>query len=430
MSMDWYNLPHEMLDTWNAEWSDGSGNTIHELTRGLQSFVNEQMRNNLQVSSMQLGTWLGRNGWMKERVQKKDRWTKGGQSPHAPWYIDFTRSPVRFSNLAFTKGVIFVTRDGTAPRVYWEVRHFAKALKDSNENFNMYRWWGHQRHMFEKLRKEFNFDALTLRPCRMACVKLGNTSPTMCTKETLLDTNGLIVMLLRCTIHSKPTENQKIAKDVLNDLLHRLLSKVDAEDELWGSFTSRSLSKGELMNPLTDGKTSTTGKYAGRQKSGLGHIAETTSGSEAVAERMICVFANRKKCEKWWTCLIDGLKMLEERITTMVLTGKVGQISSVIPSLKGAKRATELSPEIVEVTVQEIGTTVKSADANKGGHDDVACQPNKRAKTKSEARERAPELTAAIEKATVQRSGTTARSAGSSKNRHDDVAWNPSRCGK
>ena len=137
MKIDGYHLPKEVLPTWNAEWADGSGSTIHELTRNLQCFVLDQMKTNLQVSTIQLGTWLGRNGWLKERVRKIDRWTKGGQSPHAPWYIDFTRSHLRFSNLAFTKGVIFVNRDASAPRVYWEVRHIAKALNARNENFNM-----------------------------------------------------------------------------------------------------------------------------------------------------------------------------------------------------------------------------------------------------------------------------------------------------
>ena len=83
MKIDWYHLPSEVLATWNAAWSDGSGGTIHELTSGLKGFVLDQMKTDFQVSTKQLGTWLGRNGWMKERVQKIDRWTKGGQSPRA-----------------------------------------------------------------------------------------------------------------------------------------------------------------------------------------------------------------------------------------------------------------------------------------------------------------------------------------------------------
>ena len=259
MVLDWPHLPCEVLNTWNATWSEGSGGTIHDLTQELKSFVHDQTKTDFQVSTRQLGAWLGRNGWMKERVQKKDKWTKGGQNPHAPWYIDFTRSELRFSTLAFARGVIFVHRDGTTPRVYWEVHHFARALKASSVNFNMYRWWGYQRHKFEQLKTEFTFDEMTLRPCRMACVRLGNTEPTMCTKETLLDTKGLIVLILRCTIHSKQTTNQTLAKAVLNDLMHRLLSTVDAENEVWSSFACHDFSKDHMMTASTDRKKTKEG---------------------------------------------------------------------------------------------------------------------------------------------------------------------------
>ena len=89
-----------------------------------------------------------------------------GPARHRPWYIDFRGDPLLLSKLAFTKNVIFVNRAESEPEVYRELRHFTKALNADIENFNMKNWWGHQKRCFEKLRAEFEFGPLALRPSR------------------------------------------------------------------------------------------------------------------------------------------------------------------------------------------------------------------------------------------------------------------------
>ena len=61
---------------------------------------------------------------------------------------------------------------------------------------------------------------------------------------------------------------------------------------------------------------------------------------------MIYIFANRKKCQSLWACLVSGLKMLESRITAIVLNGKVGQVNPVLPLLHCVNRSMKLEPEI------------------------------------------------------------------------------------
>ena len=80
--------------------------------------------------------------------------------------------------------------------------------------------------------------------------------------------------------------------------------------------------------------------------------------------------------------MVNGLKMIEERITDRILTGQVGSISPVVPSLRGAKRPTELAHDVVEDTVQEIGSTVKSDISNQNEHNDMASKQHKCSKTK------------------------------------------------
>ena len=102
---------------------------------------------------------------------------------------------------------------------------------------------------------------------------------------------------------------------------------------------------------------------------------------------MICVFANRKKSESWKACFVYGLKMLETRLTTVVLTGKVGQMSPVLPSSKGIKRSMEIenpkgrADEIQRTKVRK--TAVRSAGSSKEGNHEVAWKLDERRKSKN-----------------------------------------------
>ena len=386
MEIDGCHLPQEALDTWNDELPDSTEGTIHELTKAVQCFLLKKMKTKRQVQAVELETWLWKNGWMKERVRNTYHWRKGGLNAHKLWYIDFTIDPFRYSQLEFTKSVIFLNREESAPRIYWELRHFAKALNATNEKFNMYVWWCHQKRVYEELRAEFKFDELTLRPCRRAYVKLGSAVPTLCTKETILATNGLIVILLRSILHSKPRAKQTTAKAVLIDFLYRLLSEVKAEDEIWSSFTRGRLPKDTIKTKKIDDRSSGPEQDGDRHDSHHANVVERNSAAKAFAETMIDVFANRKKCESWKACFQDGLQMLEARITTVVLTGKVGQISPVVPSVTSEKRSMKLenpkrgAQELQSTEIQKCA--VQFAESKKSKHHKVPCKPGEHTRSK------------------------------------------------
>ena len=100
--------------------------------------------------------------------------------------------------------------------------------------------------------------------------------------------------------------------------------------------------------------------------------------------------------------------MLETRITTIVLTGKVGQMNPVLPSLKGVKRSMEIKPEIEEASGHAVGTS-------KNGHHGVIAKSHKSANPKERAHE--------VQSTKIEE--TTVRSAGSSKDGNHDVARRP-----
>ena len=92
---------------------------------------------------------------------------------------------------------------------------------------------------------------------------------------------------------------------------------------------------------------------------------------------MIHVFANRNKNEKWWACMVNGLKMIEEQISDRILTGQVGSISPVIPSLRGAKTPTQLTLDLVEAPLQKVASTRKYDRSNKDDDLDMASKKHK-----------------------------------------------------
>ena len=386
MEIDGWHVPEETLATWNDELPDNTEGTIHELTKAVQSFVLKKNKKVTQVQAVELETWLSKHGWMKKRVRNTYHWRKSGLSEHKLWYIDFTLDPFRYSQLEFTKSVIFLNAQESTPRIYWELRHFAKALNATNEKFNMYVWWCHQRHVYKELMAEFKFDELTLRPCRRACMRLGSAMPTLCTKETIIATNGLIVILLRSILHSKPKAKQTTAKAVLIDFLYRLLSEVSADDEIWSSFTRGRLPKDTIKTKEIDDRSSGPEQDGDRHDSHHANVVERNSAAKAFAETMIYVFANRKKCESWKACFLDGLQMLEARITTVVLTGKVGQISPVVPSVTSEKRSMKLenpkrgAQELQSTEIQKCA--VQFAESNKSKHRKVPCKASEHTKSK------------------------------------------------
>ena len=252
----------------------------------------------------------------------------------------------------------------------------------------MYVWWCHQKRVYEELRAEFKFDELTLRPCRRAYMKLGSAVPTLCTKETILATNGLIVILLRSILHSKPRAKQTTAKAVLIDFLYRLLSDVTVEDKIWGIFTRDSLPKDAIERKKIDDESLVLERHGDGQDSRHANFDERKDAAKAFAERMIDVFTNRKNCESRKACFQEGLQLLDAKITTVVLTGKVGQISPVVPSITSEKKT--MKHENTIRGAQELQNTeiqnseMQFAKSKKNKHHEVPCKPDEHARSKDE----------------------------------------------
>ena len=388
MEIDGWHLPEETLETWNDELPDNTEGTIHELTKAVQSFVLKKMKTVTQVQAVELEKWLSKHGWMKERVRNTYHWRKSGLSEHKLWYIDFTLDPFRYSQLEFTKSVIFLNRQESTPRIYWELRHFAKALNATNEKFNMYVWWCHQRRVYKELMEKFKFDELTLRPCRRAYMRLGSAVPTLCTKETIVATNGLIVILLRSIVHSKPKAKQATAKAVLIDFLYRLLSDVTMEDKIWGIFTRDGLHKETIERKKIDDESLVLERHGDGQDSRHANFDERKDAAKAFAEGMIDVFTNSKNCEGRKACFQEGLQLLDAKITTIVLTGKVGQNSPVEPSITIEKKS--MKHESTKRAAQELKNAeilhseMQFTKSKKNKHHEVPCKPDEHARSKDE----------------------------------------------
>ena len=62
-----------------------------------------------------------------------------------PWYIDFRENPMMLSKVDIAKNLIIEDVDNKNTQVFWEVRHFAKAISKDNDKFRIGPWWAHQR---------------------------------------------------------------------------------------------------------------------------------------------------------------------------------------------------------------------------------------------------------------------------------------------
>ena len=379
MQNEFRALPKEILATWNAAWPDGSSSiSVGQLKKSLQIYAEKKMDIELQVVPYHLGLWLLKNGWTKIKPMKSRRWKKEqsttnaeAKSPakanlrttqvaqevparHRPWYIDFKYDSLRLSKLTFTKNVIFEKRAESEPEVYWELRHIAEALNADSEGFSMKQWFAHQRNRFEALRKEFEFDLITLRPYQRSVGKrAGRVSKTHFTQETLLTTIGLMAMLLQWTTSKRITlSRQAAAKAILTDLLRRVLSAVDNDDEVRTWCTHASAAETPVDGPLCKNQTSPRQMDICYGTSCKENVMNVTSMHETVTESLLYLFANREKHQHLHACLVHGLSILDSRIDDVIVKGKVGQVSPVFPSMW-------LESEVQRTVVFESSSTEK-----------------------------------------------------------------------
>ena len=104
----------------------------------------------------------------------------------------------------------------------------------------MTNWWRNQKtRYFDQLREEFELGLREARPSwKSACQQQVNSiSYTSCTKESILGTKGLLVMLLHWSTSYQKHSGRDASQAVLHDLLEKILSAIDEKDEIWRLLT-------------------------------------------------------------------------------------------------------------------------------------------------------------------------------------------------
>ena len=317
--------------------------TFKELLMEMRGYVQEKKDANITIDKGDFDSWLRKHGWMKQEVEGRNWWIKGSLVCQRHWYIDFAYDPCRRSELDCTKNVIIMTEDLSEPKVYWEVRYFAATLNKDNADFNMLTWWKNQKHSFAKLQSEFQFHNLTLLPSRRSAFaqkKPWNIPPTRCTTETLMATNGLIVMLLHFAGHTRRNAYRLAAKDILIDLMRRLFSETELEKPMIPTLTFRD-ARG--------------GAPEGRGKADV--LSETTSSidcaNENIVDSLMNAFIHRNRCEQVWRHLKHDVGIITERINAVILKKQVGQQDLLSEQIQQVKHSMENDPTYMSNAVRK-----------------------------------------------------------------------------
>ena len=340
----WGFLPEKLMMAWNDKWACDSMYTFKELLKAIRNYISEKMAAKVPVDKSQFESWLRRNGWMKQCEAGAQWWKKGSLVCQLPWYIDFVYDPCRCSKLDCTKNEIILNGEKSAPEVYWEVRSFAKTLNNDNIDFQMLTWWKNQKRSFEKLHREFQFHELTLLPSRRSAFaqkKPWSVAPTQCTKETLMATNGLIVMLLHYTDHTRRKAYRIAAKEMLIDLMRRLFSAMEDDDALWSKLR------------LGEDRTAATGKTYGNWYSVHDSLSKINSRYEGLVNSLKNAFTDRKKCQQMWIHFVNTLNIVAQRMNEIILKRQVGQASSPMECMQNIKRSIDHCAECEQNASQE-----------------------------------------------------------------------------
>ena len=378
MQVNITSFTREEVAAWNARWSEGSKISTQKLMKDLLFWVRETMQRDLEVSIHELGNWLLMNGWTPTRVYLSQRvWKKNPQttnfaaaqvedamenitrSPqkesakHRRWCIDFRKDRMPFSNLKRTKNVIFGDRAANEPSLYWEFDCFIKILNADKEKFSMGMWWQTHRPWYEKLLSEFDFHPLTLLPSRRSLARRpGIVKKTYCTEQTLMATRGLLTMLLHWATNTKMTHRKREAAEAMfNDLVDQNLGAQDQTDATWQTFRNF-IQENNLNVLLADNQTA-----AKEQEKSL---TKNDSLCEMITTSCMYLFANRQKCQDLHACLVKHLKMLETRISEIVLTGKVGH-----QAIGAEKQTTKLATETNKNRVQKSSSSLLTSKQTK-----------------------------------------------------------------
>ena len=353
-------LPVEILTSWNDAWPQGSNAiSVKQLMKSLQMHTEKEMDTVLRVVPYELGVWLLKNGWTKQEPRECKRWTKhrssidatrmGGASAklesiqgsqifstrHRPWYIDFKNDSLKLSSLTYTKNVIFEKTTKTGPEVYWDLRYIAETLNVDSEEFKLKQWLAYHNERFETLRKEFNFDLVTLQSCQQKDAhKNRQVAKKRFTQKTLLSTIGLITMLLQWATSTRITqERQTAAKAIMVDLLRRIFDGVEDINSIRTWCTDASAPQISIKKSVGTSQTTLALNEISHQTSGEDVIKGKKAMHQRVTGSLLYLFANRENHQHLHALLIHGLNILDSAIETAIVNGKVGQISPVFPPM-------------------------------------------------------------------------------------------------
>ena len=327
--------------------------------KSLKIHTEKKMDKVLRVVPCELGLWLLENGWTKQEPRESRRWKKhrssidatrmdgtsakletiqGSQifsTRHRPWYIDFKNDSLKLSSLTYTKNVIFEKSTKTGPEVYWDLRYIAETLNVDSEEFRLKQWLAYHHERFETLRKEFNFDLVTLQSCQQKdTLKNNQVSNTRFTQKTLLSTIGLITMLLQWATSKRITqERQRAAKAIMVDLLRRIFDGVEDINSIGTWCTDASATQISIKKSLCTSQTTPALNEVSHQTSGEDVIKSTKAMHQRVTESLLYLFANRENHQNLHALLLHGLDILDSAIEAAIVKGKVGQISPVFPPM-------------------------------------------------------------------------------------------------
>ena len=231
--------------------------------------------------------------------------------------------------------MIFEKSTKTGPEVYWDLRYIAETLNVDSEEFKLKQWLAYHNERFETLRKEFDFDLVTLQSCQQKDAhKNRQVSKKRFAQKTLLSTIGLITMLLQWATSKRITqEKQRAAKAIMVDLLRRIFDGVEDINSIRTWCTNASAPQLSIKKSLGTSQTTLALNEISHQTSGEDVIKGKKAMHQTVTESLLYLFANRENHQNLHTLLIHGLNILDSAIETTIVNGKVGQISPVFPPM-------------------------------------------------------------------------------------------------
>ena len=261
------------------------------------------------------------------------------EAKHRSWYIDFRDCDNLMSAIEFTKNIMFEKHEDSDPEVYWEIRHFAKAFHKNHKQVNMTNWWRNQKtRYFDHLQKEFDLSLREVRPSwKSACQQNTSINYTSCTTENIVGTKGLLVMLLHWGTSYQKHSGRATSQAVLHDLLKKMLSRMEDEDELL-----RLCKICEATYNTNEEDTYITHEHDTQEDDWHPMSYKEKMDEDKtlpIARSLMRLFASRKKWEQWRQQLVTGLHVLASHIDKIILNGLIGQESLDSPRSQPAQGA-------------------------------------------------------------------------------------------